>query len=119
MHEMSVAVALVKSLEAWLNEHPESGDIERIHLTVGALCGVDPASLETVWPMALLDAASRLQKSTLCCVIPEFRHRCTACGEVVGSRKWLRECPNCHAESLRRENGQEFAIESIEIAGTR
>ena len=44
-----------------------------------------------------------------------LKHRCSSCNKEFEFDSWLIKCPECKSETLRRESGNEFLLESIEV----
>ncbi|OQA84847.1 MAG: hydrogenase nickel incorporation protein [Lentisphaerae bacterium ADurb.Bin242] len=113
MHELSIAEALLRSLEKYQKEH--GGRILSVNVRVGRLAGIDPDALEYTWRTALEFAVAEVKDCRIRIAVAPLRHRCRNCGGMVERDRWIMECPDCHQPALQRENGQELLIESIEV----
>ncbi len=114
MHELSIATALAESLISYMQEHKVS--ITCAHVRVGLLSGIDPEALQFAWEPALENFPdSGLKNCRLAIKKALLKHRCKDCGKTFEFENWRMECPACGKESLHRESGSEFLLESIEV----
>ena len=114
MHELSIATALAESLISYMQEHKVS--ITCAHVRVGLLSGIDPEALQFAWEPALENfPGSGLKNCRLAIEKALLKHRCKNCGKTFEFESWRMECPECGKESLHRESGSEFLLESIEV----
>jgi len=112
MHELAVATALTRTLLEYRSGHHVR--IVAAHVKVGRLSGIDPEALKFAWEPALA-AAPELGECRLEVVWSKLRHRCRGCGFAAELDHWSIRCPRCGKEELRREGGNEFLLESIEV----
>lgn len=114
MHELSIATALAESLLAYSKEHKVK--ITCAHVKAGILSGIDPEALQFAWEPALENFPdSGLKNCRLAIKMALLKHRCKNCGKEFEFNNWRMECPECGKESLHRESGNEFLLESIEV----
>ena len=113
MHELSIAEALMGSLEKYRKEH--GGRVLSVNVRVGCLAGIDPDALEYTWRTARECASVEMKECEIKIAVAPIRHRCRNCGGTFERDRWIIECPDCHQSALQRENGQELVIESIEV----
>jgi hydrogenase nickel insertion protein HypA len=114
MHELSIATALAESLIDYMQKN--NARVICAHVRVGLLSGIDPVALEFAWEPATANfPGSGLEKCRLQIEQALLKHRCKECGKVFEFKNWQIECPECKIESLRRESGSEFVLESIEV----
>lgn len=114
MHELSVAVALVRSLSDYRAAHRVR--IVAAHVRIGRLSGIDPDALRFAWEPALAGAPEAgLADCRLELILADLHHRCGECGFEADLPEWSIVCPRCGRESLRRIGGSEFRLESIEV----
>ena len=114
MHELAIATSLADTLTAYQKENAVK--IITAHIKVGVLSGIDPAALEFAWEPARENLpGSPLQGCRLAIALAKLKHICRSCGAVFEFDSWHLECPACHKETLRRENGSEFILESVEV----
>ncbi len=114
MHELSVAGAVLTSLEEYVAKN--GGEIRKISLTLGRLGGVDPEALRFAWPMALAASGNKaLEHCELEIELLPLSFLCRSCGGTCEAEKLLLNCPACGTESLVRNGGRELLIKSIEV----
>ena len=114
MHELAIATSLAETLIAYQKEN--AAKITAAHIKVGVLSGIDPAALQFAWEPALENfPGTPLQGCRLAIVLAKLKHICRSCGAAFEFDTWHLECPACHKETLRRENGNEFILESLEV----
>ena len=114
MHELSIATALAESLI----EYSKSNNVKIscAHVKAGILSGIDPEALQFAWEPALANfPGSGLENCKLAIKTALLKHRCKNCGKEFEFNDWRIECPECKLESLHRESGNEFLLESIEV----
>ncbi len=114
MHELSVAEALLGTIDRYQREH--GGRVKKLALAIGRLGGVDPEALRDVWPMALaVNGNEQLAGCMLDIEVLPLSFRCSECGEKVKAEKLTLECPACKREILVRDGGRELIMKHIEI----
>ena len=114
MHELAIATALAESLIEYMQKH--NVKVSCAHVRVGLLSGIDPVALEFAWEPAVENfAGCGLGNCKLKINQALLQHRCSECGKVFEFKNWQIECPECKKETLRRESGSEFVLESIEV----
>lgn len=114
MHELSVAGALLDTLDRYQREN--GGKIKKMALTLGRLGGVDPEALRYAWPAALAASDNRaLADCGLEIEIRPLSFVCSGCGAKVEAEKLTLECPKCNRETLVRDGGRELIIKYIEV----
>lgn len=114
MHELAVAVSLAETLIKYMEEHHL--EISAAHLRVGRFSGIDPEALKFAWePAAASFPGYGLENCALKITVPLIKHLCRACGGTFEAENWQLKCPACGEEALRRENGNEFILESAEV----
>ena len=114
MHELAIATALAESLIKYSREH--NAVISCAHVRCGILSGIDPEALQFAWePAAANFPGSGLENCRLQINRALLQHRCSSCNKVFEFDSWQIECPECKTETLRRESGNEFVLESIEV----
>jgi len=112
LHELSIATAILDSLEAELEKRP-GARFTRVGVRVGELSGVDPDALEfgfgalvkeTHWePLALeIERVPRLQ-------------RCPKCGHEWQVERFATDCPQCGELGTVTVSGEELQIVFIEV----
>ena len=114
MHELSIATALAESLISYAQEHKVK--VICAHVCCGMLSGIDPEAVKFAWEPAVENfPGSGLEHCKLQIRQAALKHRCKNCGKEFEFDSWQIECPECGKEELRRESGNEFLLESIEV----
>lgn len=114
MHELSVAQALLESVDRCQREN--GGKVRKVGLTIGRLGGVDPEALHYAWPAALAASPNpALAECVLDVKVLPLSFICRKCGAKVKAEKLTLECPTCHRETLVRDGGRELIINYIEV----
>ncbi|MFF6998904.1 hydrogenase maturation nickel metallochaperone HypA [Streptomyces sp. NPDC008313] len=113
MHELSVAVAVVESVEDVARRHGAVG-VESVHVRVGELSGVVADALRFSFELAAegtLLAGARLDIEEIAAVA-----RCEACDTrfTVGSPPDL-TCPGCGAPAADVLAGRELEVGRVEL----
>jgi len=113
MHELSIAMSIVESLEQEVKQRG-CGPVEAVHIRIGGLSGVVPRALRSAYEMAVERtpfANSRLVIEEVPIVI-----YCAGCGRsrVV---EWPGEffCPECNTQSAEVVSGRELEIFALEL----
>jgi hydrogenase nickel incorporation protein HypA/HybF len=113
MHELSIAMRLVESLE---EELAGRGDVRvaTVNLLIGALTGLVPEALEFSWEVAT--EGSRLAGSALAIETVEAAGFCPECQlERTISNLQSFRCPECGAPINRVTGGHELEIVTLEV----
>lgn len=114
MHELAIATSLAETLIQYQETHAVK--VLTAHIKVGVLSGIDPAALEFAWEPATENfSGSPLAKCRLQIETAKIKHTCRSCGGAFEFDKWQLECPHCQKQTLRRESGNEFILESVEV----
>ena len=113
MHELSIAMRLVESLE---EELADQGDVAvtTVSLRIGALTGLIPEALEFCWEIASDDSA--LKGSKLAIEVVDAAGYCPQCGEerVISNLQSFR-CPVCLTPITKITGGHELEILTLEV----
>ena len=117
MHELSVALRIVESLE---HELADEGEIEvaAVCIQVGALTGIVPEALQFAWPHAA--EPSLLRGSRLEIEWVEAAGLCPTCGieRTITNLQSFR-CPVCGSPIGEIAGGNELDILSVEVRDLR
>ena len=114
MHELSVAQALLDTVDRWQKEN--GGNVLSLRVEIGRLAGVDPEALAYAWPMALGASENvHLRGCRLETEMLPLEFSCTACGRRVLSEKLVMICPACGCERMRHLSGRELRLKDIEV----
>lgn len=114
MHELS----LCASIAGIVTRHAAGAEVRTVHLRVGALRQVVPATLEFCWPLVV--ERTPLEGSTLAVEPVPARLRCRDCGgeSTVGAVAVL-VCPGCGAGDVAVLAGEEFLVTTLDLAPPR
>jgi hydrogenase nickel insertion protein HypA len=114
MHELAIAVSLAEALIRYQKENAVT--VKTANIKVGVLSGIDSRALEFAWEPALENFPdSGLEQCRLEIRTALVKHTCRSCGASFEFDNWQLLCPKCQQETLRRESGSEFILESVEI----
>jgi len=112
MHELSIAQALVEQVEAAATkEHAQR--VVRVVIAVGALSGVDPEALRSLFPLV---AEGTVTADAELVVEPvKARVRCRVCAcEEVAQTSFIR-CTACGSRDVELVAGRELHIKTVEL----
>jgi hydrogenase nickel incorporation protein HypA/HybF len=111
MHELSICQALLEQVELIARQH--GAGVERVHLAVGPLSGVEPDLLERAYSLAC--AGTSAENSSLFIEQAPVRVRCTTCGaESVASPSCL-SCAACGDWHTTLAAGDELVLLRVEL----
>jgi hydrogenase nickel incorporation protein HypA/HybF len=113
MHELSMMCALVEQVEDLAVK--ESFDrVYEIRVSVGALSGVEPSSLEFCFTEATQGSVLSGARLILQSVGVELS--CLSCGELSNpSDPAALICTNCQSPNVKIYKGREFKVEEMEV----
>lgn len=114
MHELSVCKGLLEQVAQVASPH-HPARVSSIHLQIGPLSGVDPALLESAFPVAragTVAAEARLVIRTM-----PVRVLCTACNTESDATPNRLVCMQCGSQHTRLVGGDELLLERIELSG--
>lgn len=112
MHELSIAQALVKqAVEVMTREGGQS--VTRLSVSVGSLSGVDPDSLEAVFPFAAEETPCR--GAAISIELVEARVFCRVCDRETDMAFPCMACRECDSSDVTLVAGRELTLESVEI----
>ena len=93
MHEYSIALELLRSIEAAAAPY-EAATVQRVHLRIGELAGVEAELLSSAFESL-------------------FDSDCQLCGKPIETGAPLR-CPKCEVPA-RMDSGDEIMLERLEM----
>jgi hydrogenase nickel incorporation protein HypA/HybF len=113
MHELGIALQIVKIAQGAIPDGLEGVRVERVHLNIGKLSAVVPDSLRFCFGVAT--RKTRLEGAEL--VINEIpaMARCRECGHEWITDGFVFNCPSCQCTGINMISGRELAVESIEV----
>lgn len=110
MHELSILVAAIKSVEEIMDEnHLE--EVQTIVFDVGEVSGVVPAFLEKLYPAATHN--TRLEGSSMRVEIVPGDARCRECGQTYNLPDNDGFCPYCGSRDFDVLSGDGFTIKEL------
>ena len=114
MHELAIASSLAESLIKYMKENAVR--VTAAHLCIGPFSGIDPEALNFAWEPAVANfPGSGLEQCRLVIRMAKIKHSCRECGKFFEFDDWQIKCPSCGRDTLHRENGSEFILESAEV----
>ena len=114
MHEMGIALEVIKIASGSMPNNAKSSRVETINLAIGRLSAVVPKSLEFCFEIAVKETVLAGAKLNIE-VIPVMA-RCDDCGvqwEITGPAF---RCEKCESDSITILSGRELDVKSIEIS---
>jgi hydrogenase nickel incorporation protein HypA/HybF len=112
MHELSVVLEAVKTIEAWSKEH-EVDRIEGLVLQIGEMSSVVPKYVEDCYPAAT--EGTILAGTKLRIEIMRANARCKNCNKVFHVPTHRAICPSCGGKEVELLGGREFNIKEISV----
>jgi hydrogenase nickel incorporation protein HypA/HybF len=112
MHELSIAQALVEQIEAAATKE-YAQRVVRVVITVGALSGVDPEALRSLFPLVAEDTVTAEAELVIESVKP--RVRCRACGQEAPAETAFIRCALCSSRDVEIVAGRELHIKTVEF----
>lgn len=113
MHEMGIALEIIKIVTDSIPPDLKNPRVERINLKVGKLASVVPDSLKFCFEIAAKDTL--LEVAHLHIEEIPVTARCNECGHLWTALKPVFICQKCASGSVDLLSGRELDIESIEV----
>ena len=110
MHEMSIAVELLRQVEALAAEH-EAERVEALEVAAGALRGIVPEALDFAWQE--LAAGTVAHGSGLVIRIVPPLVRCRGCGHEFGPEPDAYLCDHCGLADVDIIEGNDIILTSV------
>ena len=110
MHELSIVLEIVKTVENFARENGVS-KIDTLVLQIGELSSTIPRYIEDCYPMAI--EGSLLENTKLEIEILPGNAFCLDCEETYNLKENNSVCPHCGSESFKIMSGHEFFIKEI------
>ena len=113
MHEMSVALGIVKIAE---NEtaKAKANRVDLIELEIGTLAGIEIESLDFVWPVAVKDTV--LEKAKKMITIIPAKGKCLDCDSIFEIKHLYDSCPFCNSFIKGIIQGKELKVKALEVS---
>lgn len=112
MHELSVALSIVRTADAEVKKIGGSTVVE-IYLEIGKLSGVELGSLQFVWSSSVQNTV--LENAKLTISEPEGMAKCLECGRMFAIAKHYDSCVFCDSPFKSIEAGKELKIKKLII----
>lgn len=113
MHEMGIAMEIIKIAIASIPPDLKNVRVERVNLNVGKLTAIVPESLRFCFDIVSKDTA--LCDATLHIEEIPIVIRCSDCNDEWTIDEPIFTCRTCHDGSVNIVSGRELDIQSIEI----
>ena len=110
MHELSVVIEVVKTVEEFARENGVTR-IEKLVLQIGELSSMIPRYIEDCFPCAV-DGTSLVDAKLEIEIMPG-NGRCRPCGTVFNIVENKGVCPACGVKDAEVLSGREFFIKEI------
>jgi len=112
MHELALCQALIEEVEAVARRH-RAGGVAGVRLLVGPLSGIEPALLQSAFPLAVAGtvvegAALSIERPPVCVTC----ERCGAQSEALPNRLVCAACGDWHTRIL---TGDELTLASVDL----
>lgn len=113
MHEMSVALGIVKIAEAEAKK-AKANTVDLIELEIGTLAGIEFESLDFVWPAAVKDTI--LEHAIKKVHIIQGQGKCGDCESVFDLKNIYDQCPKCASFLKSILFGKELRVKTLEVS---
>ena len=113
MHELSIAMGIVKIAEDELNK-TDAKQVDEIELDIGLLAGVEFSSLEFVWPSAVENTVLEGAKRTINTI--RGKARCLECQFDFQLESHYDCCPECDSPFKEIVQGRELRVKSLLVS---
>lgn len=112
MHELSIALGIVKIAEA---EKAKAGaaTIESIELQIGTLSGIELDSLDFAWPIAVKDTS--LENAERKIDLVKGLATCMDCEQEFELTNVFDPCPLCNSYFKNITHGKELRVKALEV----
>lgn len=113
MHELSIAMGIVKIAENACNEKGAKR-VDVIELEIGELSGIEGDCLDFVWPMAVKDTKLQYAEKVIDWV--KGKAKCLECGTAYPISNQFDGCPKCNAYYKDILEGKELKVKSLVVS---
>ncbi len=114
MHELSIALGIVKIAEAETAK-ANAKSVEKIELLIGSLSGVELGSLKYVWSTATKNTV--LENAQLDIEYLVAKAKCLECETVFKMNYNYDNCPKCKSYFKEILKGKELKVIALEVIG--
>lgn len=112
MHELSIAVAIVKIAEDETKK-ANAKKVTKIELEIGVLAGIEIDSLNFVWDSAVENTVLETAEKNI--LIIDGKGRCIDCDTEFSMENIYDCCPNCGSNFKNILQGKELKVKSLEV----
>ena len=112
MHEMSICLSLLESVQRVADEHAAPG-VARICLKIGPLSGVEADLLRNAYPLAA--AGTIAADAELVIETDPILVRCNQCGAESAAQPNRLSCSECGDNRTTVIQGTEMVLQSVEL----
>ncbi len=112
MHEMSICISIVESLEQMIKTNNYKG-IKKVWLEIGVFSGVEVEALKFSFEAAICNTI--INHAQLEIIEKPAKAWCFICGENVIIKQRYDSCPKCDSNQLTVTNGEELKIKQVMI----
>lgn len=112
MHELSVCIALLESVQRVAAEHASPG-VEKIVLRIGPLSGIEADLLRNAYPIAA--AGTIAADAELVIETDSIVVSCTQCGAESAAKPNRLLCADCGDYRTRVIRGDEMILQTLEL----
>ncbi len=112
MHELSIASALLETVQAEAACHP-GAQLRKVGVRIGELAAIDPEALRFSFEVLTRDAG--LEALLLEIEMCPRRHRCPGCGTEFVVREYSFQCPACGSAQTDCIAGDELELCYLEM----
>jgi hydrogenase nickel incorporation protein HypA/HybF len=113
MHEMGIAMEIVKIARASIPEDMQGARVQRVNLKVGQLSAIVADSLRFCFDLVVKETP--LEGAELAIEEVPVTARCKDCQAEWTVSEAVFTCPACHSGTIDMLSGRELDITSIEI----
>ena len=113
MHEMGIALEIIRIVQASIPADQTDAQVERVNLKVGKLSAVVPDSLRFCFEVAAQDTS--LEGAELAIDEIPVSALCRTCDHRWTIAEPVFICPKCNGGQIEMLSGRELDIDSIEI----
>jgi hydrogenase nickel incorporation protein HypA/HybF len=112
MHELSVAEAIIKSLEK-LKDKEGFKILNRVDISIGELSGVNVEALK--FAIDSIKSDTILRDATINLNNIPVKLRCLECGNITDVKDYTFKCDKCGSDNIEFDSGETVEITEIEV----
>jgi hydrogenase nickel incorporation protein HypA/HybF len=112
MHELSIALGIVKIAEDE-SRKAKAKAVKSIELEIGSMAGIEMASLDFAWPVAVKDTVLEHAKREID-LIPA-KAKCLECQTEYDIEHIFDVCPSCNSYFKDIYQGKELRVKALEV----